>query len=443
MPHRGFRARANIRAAVWVKPRSVFPWNLPPLRHPHFLGQALATGGNLDIQPGVAEIVVSPAVPLAADHAETLNHECCSYLLFQKLSSVLLKPLLTVFPLLSAPVLAWAGLPPGWSDADIGSPALTGSASDNNGLWTVTGGGSDIWNNADQFNFASTNFTGDGTMTVQVTSLQNSDPSSGWSKAGLMFRNDSTAGSANVCIVATAGQGVSFQWRSTAGGSSDNIAAGGGTAPVWLQLTRLSQQFTGSFSTDGSNWVDFGSETVEMNSTALGGLAVTAHNDSALNMATFTNFSAISTPPPIFGVYRERWTNLNSSLGNTLAMLTNTTYNPNWPNHPAAAYTQVLPGFETEVNDGLDYYGQRLRAFVVPPTNGNYTFWIASDDTSILFLSTDENPADEIPIAAVTSWIPGAISPRKPASNPRRFFCKADNVISWRRCMSRAGAATI
>jgi hypothetical protein len=130
---------------------------------------------------------------------------------------------------------AWAALPPGWSDADIGSPGLAGSATYASGLWTVTGGGSDIWNTADQFNFASTNYTGDGTMIALVLSLQNSDPSSGWSKAGLMFRNDSTAGSVNVSIVATAGQGVSFQWRSTAGGSSSFSADGGVTAPVWLK----------------------------------------------------------------------------------------------------------------------------------------------------------------------------------------------------------------
>src|ERR1035437_2323586 len=110
---------------------------------------------------------------------------------------------------------AWADMPGGWSDADIGSPGLAGSASYANGLWTVTGGGSDIWKAADQFNFASTNLTGDSTMIAYVTSLQNSDPGSGWSKAGLMFRNDSTDSSVNVSVVATAEQGVGFQWRNT------------------------------------------------------------------------------------------------------------------------------------------------------------------------------------------------------------------------------------
>ena len=187
-------------------------------------------------------------------------------------------------------------LPPGWSDVDIGLPGLAGSAGYTNGLWTVTGGGSDIWNTADQFNFCSTNFTGDGTMIALVTSLQNSDPNTGWSKAGLMFRNDYTAGSANVSIVATAGQGVSFQWRSTAGGSSSNSQHSGITAPVWLELVRSNGTFTGYYSTSGNNWVQVGSQSVALNNTVMAGFDVTAHNNSALNTATFTNFSLTNIP---------------------------------------------------------------------------------------------------------------------------------------------------
>lgn len=297
---------------------------------------------------------------------------------------------------------ALAQLPAGWSDADIGSPGLAGSASYSGGTWAVTGGGSDIWNAADQFNFASTNLTGDAMMIVQVTSLQNSD-SSGWSKAGLMFRNDSTAGSVNVSIVVSASQGVSFQWRSTADGSCNNVVAGGLAAPVWLKLVRASQNFTGYYSYDGTNWAQVSSQTVTMNGTVMAGLGVTAHNDSALNTATFTNLTLTNPPPPIFGVYRELWTGLDWSM-NSLVALTNTSYNPNWPDNPDPAYTHLFNGFETEVTSGMNYYGQRLRAFVVPPTNGNYTFWIASDDSSELFVSTDETPANEMAVASVSTW---------------------------------------
>ena len=103
------------------------------------------------------------------------------------------------------------------------------------------------------------------------------------------------------------------------------------------------------------------------------------------------------------GVYRELWPNLSQALGNSLEALTNTVYNPNWPNEPDPACTAVLSAFQTETDTGMDWYGQRVRAYLVAPATGPYTFWIASDDTSELFLSSDENPANEQLIACVTS----------------------------------------
>lgn len=105
-----------------------------------------------------------------------------------------------------------------------------------------------------------------------------------------------------------------------------------------------------------------------------------------------------------FGVYRELWTGLSPTPGNTLAALTNTTYNPNWPDRPNPAYPRVSTDFETGVNTGMNYYGQRLRTFVVPPTNGACTFWISSDDSSQLFLSSDEDPAHKRLVAWVSGW---------------------------------------
>ena len=105
----------------------------------------------------------------------------------------------------------------------------------------------------------------------------------------------------------------------------------------------------------------------------------------------------------VFGVYRELWTNLNPNVGG-LAALTNTTYNPNWPNSPVAAYTKIYTNFVTETNTGMDYYGQRLRTFVVPPASGNYIFWISSDDNSQLFVSSDESTANMAVVAWVSTW---------------------------------------
>lgn len=57
----------------------------------------------------------------------------------------------------------------------------------------------------------------------------------------------------------------------------------------------------------------------------------------------------------------------------------------------------------------LSNYGQRIRGTVTAPVSGDYTFWIASDDHSELWLSEDETPFLRRRIASV----PGATEPRQ------------------------------
>ncbi len=101
------------------------------------------------------------------------------------------------------------------------------------------------------------------------------------------------------------------------------------------------------------------------------------------------------------GVLREVWLGIG---GTTVADLTN---NVNYPNNPS--FEDVLTNaFEAPV-DWTDNYGTRLSAYVVPPTTGSYVFWISSDDSSTLFLSTDDQPANIRPIADVPSWTPSRV----------------------------------
>lgn len=51
-----------------------------------------------------------------------------------------------------------------------------------------------------------------------------------------------------------------------------------------------------------------------------------------------------------------------------------------------------------------DNYVSRMRGYLCVPQTGNYTFWIASDDDSELYLSTDDNPANKVRIAYVTGY---------------------------------------
>lgn len=49
-------------------------------------------------------------------------------------------------------------------------------------------------------------------------------------------------------------------------------------------------------------------------------------------------------------------------------------------------------------------YVSRIRGYLIPPTTGAYTFWIASDDFSHLYLSSDADPANKREIARIDEW---------------------------------------
>src|SRR5579871_4397397 len=127
-------------------------------------------------------------------------------------------------------------VPAGRTDMDVGSPPKAGSANyvAATGAWTVAGSGRDIWNTADQFNFASENFSGDGTLIAKVNSVTNT---SSWAKSGLMFRASSAAGAQFADVVITPKQGVSFQWRAKANSTCAMTVMAGQAAPKWIELT--------------------------------------------------------------------------------------------------------------------------------------------------------------------------------------------------------------
>lgn len=54
--------------------------------------------------------------------------------------------------------------------------------------------------------------------------------------------------------------------------------------------------------------------------------------------------------------------------------------------------------------DQGDNYGSRMRGYICPPATAAYVFFLASDDRSELWLSTDEDPANKVKIASVTGW---------------------------------------
>ncbi|HEX2957470.1 MAG TPA: PA14 domain-containing protein [Chitinispirillaceae bacterium] len=95
------------------------------------------------------------------------------------------------------------------------------------------------------------------------------------------------------------------------------------------------------------------------------------------------------------GLLREYWSGISGTS------VSNLTSNANYPNNPTSRNTITV--FEGPSNTA-DNYGTRIRGYIVPPTTGSYTFWIASDDNSELWLSTSADPAGKTLIASVTGY---------------------------------------
>lgn len=89
-------------------------------------------------------------------------------------------------------------------------------------------------------------------------------------------------------------------------------------------------------------------------------------------------------------------------------------------------------GFDMPV-DVEDFYGQRIRGYVVPEVTGQYTFWISGDDNCELYMSVDEDPEKANLIASVPGWTshqqfekyPAQKSAARTLSKGKRYYIEA------------------
>jgi ABC-type transport system involved in multi-copper enzyme maturation permease subunit len=126
---------------------------------------------------------------------------------------------------------------------------------------------------ADSYQFVEQPFTGNGTITAQVTSLTgviwtgpaNEAPSlahtrprlAAWAKAGILLTPTTEQGSPYAAVMATGSHGIRFQYNYTHDqpglpGAITNSSA------RWLRLTRTGDMITSYDSTNGTTWTQIG-----------------------------------------------------------------------------------------------------------------------------------------------------------------------------------------
>jgi regulation of enolase protein 1 (concanavalin A-like superfamily) len=183
-----------------------------------------------------------------------------------------------------------SGLPSPWASQDIGAVGVSGSTTHSSGTFTVKGSGSNIWYNADGFQFAYQTMSGDGSIVARVASIQNTHSDA---KAGVMIRESLAPGSKHTLMNLTPTGDNQFVRRIATSGASTYTSGGIHAAPYWVRLVRSGSSITASISANGSTWTTVGSETLAMTANVYVGLAVVSINNSILNTSTFDNVTVV------------------------------------------------------------------------------------------------------------------------------------------------------
>ena len=174
------------------------------------------------------------------------------------------------------------GLPAPWTQTDVGTVPVAGSAQYANGTFTIIGSGADIWGTADAFHFVYQPLAGDFTIQTRVASVREA---STWSKAGVMIRETLSSNSKHALALVSAAKGVALQWRAATGGTTQNATGSSSAPPRWIRLQRSGATFIASESANGSTWTVIGQASIAMSSSVYAGFAVTSHTSSSTTTA--------------------------------------------------------------------------------------------------------------------------------------------------------------
>ena len=187
--------------------------------------------------------------------------------------------------------------------ADIGGAMPPGTQTLSNGTLTMAVGGGDIWAGADQMHLDWQNLAGDGVVSAQVVSEQNTG---GWAKAGVMMRATTDPGSPYYGVFVTPSNGIAVQYRATAGAATLQILLAG-SVPAYLEVTRYTDGggttwYTAYTSSDGIAWAPVAGSTValSMPGTLLAGWGGDANSQTTSSQIVFDNLavtSGASAPP--------------------------------------------------------------------------------------------------------------------------------------------------
>ncbi|HZG56690.1 PA14 domain-containing protein [Paenibacillus sp.] len=260
-----------------------------------------------------------------------------------------------------------------------------------NGEIHLKSAGEVIWDTYDDFTYVWQPLTGAERASITAT-ISRLTARNGAALAGLAFRAADAQQTDNVTLRVHARGETAL---STLVGTSEGYATGIAGIPlndqdVTVKLEKDGTDVTGYYLENGQ-WYPFAVvHDMPLPDNLLVGLVLTSEIEGDLAEAIFKNVS-VTVGGEKGTLAREYWTGFGGSTISSIPLTTTPTG------------SLALANFEGPTNIG-EHYGARIRGYIHPPATGSYTFRIASDDHSELWLSTDANPSNKVKIAGVTGW---------------------------------------
>jgi hypothetical protein len=171
---------------------------------------------------------------------------------------------------------------------DVGNPKLKGSFEYNSSsnVYTLTGSGTNMWMNSDEFFMAWKKMTGNFAISAKVAF--EGEGVNAHRKIGVIIR-ESLTGESKYADIAVHGDGLtSLQYRDTTGGKTKEVAAEG-KGFDHLTLERIGNKIIMKVSNDGFSDIPAGEIELDLPATCYVGIFICSHEADVLETAYFSD----------------------------------------------------------------------------------------------------------------------------------------------------------
>ena len=283
---------------------------------------------------------------------------------------------------------------------------------------TATGGDSVVWldwdnnNEADLagYNVYRSTTSGSGYVKLNSSLVTDSNYSDNTVNNGLVYYYVVTAVDTNNNESRYSLEASASPSNTTPPAAPSGLWATSGSNTVWLDWNDNNEADLAGYNiyrstTSESNYVKLNTSLLTYSdytdSNAANGTTyyyvVTAVDVNANESADSNEVSALPTAGvgAMGSILRQWWLGIS---GSSVSDLTGISDFPDYPD--GMDWPKSLEG----PTNWADSYGQFFRGYIYPPETGDYTFWIASDANSQLWLSTDSHPENASLIANVSGF---------------------------------------